>query len=248
MDAGKYSIRSVCVEEARKKKAAGEYGEMIGMVDHLVKENNGRPLDYSGAKLLVEAHKAKYSTLRKKWLALPDVVEDDDGKKRREEIKSDMIGHCEGFINMLVKHAIPRADTSTGADASIVKVILLRSLGDFHRYVAELKAGCSVSEEEARRAYEQAQEIARNHLKPISKERLILALNFFALCKDELEANLIIKEAFYEAYEYKFNGKNGDVKIPDTLFSMWEKIKERDPDVKELSFTIHEYCSSCAPR
>ncbi|GAB2271401.1 hypothetical protein Dimus_006240 [Dionaea muscipula] len=243
-----YLTRDDCVDGAWLTKDANRYQDMIKFVDHLVTllGTQGRPLYYYEAMLLADAYKTVHSSLRESRQALmqdEDVVseffrEGSPSKHvlavrsyREKIIEPEMIDLCERFINMLDVHLIPSAVSWT------VKVIYLSLLGDFHRYVAEvLVRNRSLAAREARLAYKQAQEIARDHLKPTDDERLFLALKFSTLYKlmnQPVKACLIIKKAFHEARNYVEMDlkRRYDEKLWKIMLIMWEKLEALNPHV-----------------
>lgn len=120
-------------------------------------------------------------------------------KDYRARIENELSGVCGGILSLLDSHLIPSAASSES------KVFYLKMKGDYHRYLAEFKAGDErkAAADSTMAAYKEAQDIALAHLAPTHPIRLGLALNFsvyyYEILNSSEKACAMAKQAFEEA-------------------------------------------------
>ncbi|KAG9129683.1 hypothetical protein Leryth_017762, partial [Lithospermum erythrorhizon] len=120
-------------------------------------------------------------------------------KEYRNKIEKELSQICDGILNLLDAKLVPSAASGDS------KVFYLKMKGDYHRYLAEFKAGAERKEaaECTLTAYKAAQDIANAELPPTHPIRLGLALNFsvfyYEILNSPDRACSLAKQAFDEA-------------------------------------------------
>jgi len=118
----------------------------------------------------------------------------------RRKIQKQVESVCLDLQDLLDKYLIPNADATDS------KVFYLKMLGDYLRYMAETKEGdedFGLIVEDSRKAYQQAFDIATQHMLPTDPIRLGLVLNFsvfyFEIANAAPEASALAKQAYEDA-------------------------------------------------
>ncbi|KAE8685757.1 14-3-3 protein 10 [Hibiscus syriacus] len=120
-------------------------------------------------------------------------------KEYRSKIESELSDVCASILTLLESNLIP------SATASESKVFYLKMKGDYHRYLAEFKAGDErkAAADNIMLSYKAAQNIALADLAPTHPIRLGLALDFslfyYEILNQSDKACSMAKRAFEEA-------------------------------------------------
>ena len=95
--------------------------------------------------LLSVAYKNVIGSLRAAWRIVSSIEQKEESRKNEEhatlvkgyrsKVETELSSVCEGILKLLDSHLIP------SAAASESKVFYLKMKGDYHRYMAEFKAG-----------------------------------------------------------------------------------------------------------
>jgi 14-3-3 protein epsilon len=95
-------------------------------------------------------------------------------KEYRGAVETELQGLCDTVLASLNDSLIPNADTAES------KVFYHKMKGDYYRYIAEFAEGDQKSDaaDRARKAYEDAEKVAKDDLAVTNPIRLGLALNF----------------------------------------------------------------------
>ncbi|OAY72616.1 14-3-3 protein 6 [Ananas comosus] len=138
----------------------------------------GEELTVEERNLLSVAYKNVIGARRASWRIVSSIEQKEEGRGNqdhvaaihayRARIEAELTNICGGILRLLEARLVPSAAT---ADS---KVFYLKMKGDYHRYLAEFKAGAERKEaaENTLAAYKAAQ------LAPTHPIRLGLALNF----------------------------------------------------------------------
>ncbi|KAH7566850.1 hypothetical protein JRO89_XS08G0244800 [Xanthoceras sorbifolium] len=177
--------REQFVYMAKLAEQAERYEEMVSFMESLVTSSTpATELTVEERNLLSVAYKNVIGSLRAAWRIVSSIEQKEEGRKNEEhvalvkeyrsKVETELTGVCGGILKLLDSHLVP------SAVANESKVFYLKMKGDYHRYLAEFKAGDErkAAAEETMLAYKAAQDIAQSDLAPTHPIRLGLALNF----------------------------------------------------------------------
>jgi 14-3-3 protein epsilon len=167
---------------AKLAEQAERYDEMAKYMEQVGKAEN--ELSVEERNLLSVAYKNAVGSRRAAWRIITSVEQkeksknnEDNAKYAKEycqKVEKELDEICETILNLLDGNLITKATTGES------KVFYQKMKADYHRYLAEFKDGADKSKaaENARKAYEEAQEVATKDLAVTHPIRLGLALNF----------------------------------------------------------------------
>merc|ERR1712216_392454 len=153
-----------------------KYMEQVGKAEN--------ELSVEERNLLSVAYKNAVGSRRAAWRIITSVEQkeksknnEDNAKYAKEycqKVEKELDEICETILNLLDGNLITKATTGES------KVFYQKMKADYHRYLAGFKDGADKSKaaENARKAYEEAQEVATKDLAVTHPIRLGLALNF----------------------------------------------------------------------
>merc|ERR1719188_2458083 len=139
--------------------------------------------------LLSVAYKNAVGSRRAAWRIITSVEQKEKGKGNEEQAKyakeycskveAELQKICDQILVLLDKNLIPKASTGES------KVFYQKMKADYYRYIAEFSDGDAKAKaaENARKAYEEAANVAEKDLAVTHPIRLGLALNFSVLPK-----------------------------------------------------------------
>ncbi|KAL5753354.1 hypothetical protein ACOSP7_023531 [Xanthoceras sorbifolium] len=202
--------REQFVYMAKLAEQAERYEEMVSFMESLVTSSTpATELTVEERNLLSVAYKNVIGSLRAAWRIVSSIEQKEEGRKNEEhvalvkeyrsKVETELTGVCGGILKLLDSHLVP------SAVANESKVFYLKMKGDYHRYLAEFKAGDErkAAAEETMLAYKAAQDIAQSDLAPTHPIRLGLALNFsvfyYEILNSSEKACSMAKQAFEEA-------------------------------------------------
>jgi len=134
--------------------------------------------------LLSVAYKNAVGSRRASWRIVSSVEQKEHSKKNtqnaelareyREQVEKELNAICEEILDLLKKHLIKDSTPGEG------KVFYYKMQGDYCRYIAEFSdgEGKKKSADNAKMAYDEAMEVAKDQLPVTHPIRLGLALNF----------------------------------------------------------------------
>ncbi|KAB5568748.1 hypothetical protein DKX38_002541 [Salix brachista] len=170
---------------AKLAEQAERYEEMVQFMEKLVVGNTPvGELNVEERNLLSVAYKNVIGSLRAAWRIVSSIEQKEEGRKNEEhvvlvkeyrsKVENELSDICASILRLLDSNLIP------SATASESKVFYLKMKGDYHRYLAEFKAGDerNAAAEDTMLSYKAAQDIASADLAPTHPIRLGLALNF----------------------------------------------------------------------
>ncbi|KAK0604260.1 hypothetical protein LWI29_013873 [Acer saccharum] len=202
--------REQFVYMAKLAEQAERYEEMVSFMESLVTSATpASELTVEERNLLSVAYKNVIGSLRAAWRIVSSIEQKEEGRKNEEhvslvkeyrsKVETELTGVCGSILKLLDSHLVP------SAAANESKVFYLKMKGDYHRYLAEFKAGDErkAAAEETMLAYKAAQDIAQADLAPTHPIRLGLALNFsvfyYEILNSSEKACSMAKQAFEEA-------------------------------------------------
>lgn len=193
--------RNQCVSLAKLGEQSKRYKEMVCIMQRLVvlvsSSSSNAELTVEERNLLSVAYKNTIGPLRTAWQTLSSIEQQEEGRRQNEDrmalvkqyrhgVEKELLEVGGDVLGMLEKYLVPSASTSE------VKVFYLKMKGDYHRYLAEIKAAGSHERKEAAeetlRAYKSAEDIAAADLSPAHPTRVALALNFCVFYHEILNA------------------------------------------------------------
>ncbi|GAB2283238.1 14-3-3-like protein GF14 kappa, variant 2 [Dionaea muscipula] len=196
---------------AKLAEQAERYEEMVQFMEKLVVSStaSGSEPTVEERNLLSVAYKNVIGSLRAAWRIVSSIEQKEESRRNddnvavikdyRSKVEAELSDVCASILKLLDSHLLPSATTSEG------KVFYLKMKGDYHRYLAEFKAGSERKQaaEETMISYRAAQDIALIDLAPTHPIRLGLALNFSVFYYEILDASdkacSMAKQAFEEA-------------------------------------------------
>jgi 14-3-3 protein epsilon len=207
---GETLTRDQHVYLAKLTEQAERYEEMVQYMEKLVTMSTpAGELTVEERNLLSVAYKNVVGSLRAAWRIVSSIEQKEEGRKNEEhvvlvktyrsKVDEELSVVCAGILKLLDSHLIPSAVSSES------KVFYLKMKGDYHRYMAEFKAGDErkTAAEDTMLAYKAAQDIALVELAPTHPIRLGLALNFsvfyYEILNSSEKACSMAKQAFEEA-------------------------------------------------
>uniref|UniRef100_M4EIH1 14-3-3 domain-containing protein n=1 Tax=Brassica campestris TaxID=3711 RepID=M4EIH1_BRACM len=202
--------RDQYVYMAKLAEQAERYEEMVNFMEKLVTgATPSSELTVEERNLLSVAYKNVIGSLRAAWRIVSSIEQKEESRKNEEhvalvkdyrsKVETELSSVCEGILKLLEENLIP------SAAASESKVFYLKMKGDYHRYMAEFKAGeeRKAAAEDTMVAYKAAQDIAAADMAPTHPIRLGLALNFsvfyYEILNSSDKACDMAKQAFEEA-------------------------------------------------
>lgn len=141
-----------------------------------------------------------------------------DATAYRKEIEREMQTLCHSVLDLLTKELLPKATTAEA------QVTFFKSLGDFHRYLAEITDGKEKTDEtrSAKEAYEKGTRIAEESLKVTDAVRLGLALNhavfLYEVMRSPTESVRVGRKAYEDSVREIDN--MGEETIKDSILVM----------------------------
>jgi 14-3-3 protein epsilon len=189
---------------AKLAEQAERYDEMVSCMKKVVKSNP--ELSVEERNLLSVAYKNVIGSRRASWRIISSIEQKEESKGNENNVKVikeykktvqvELSGICQDILSLLDDALIPEAKTGEA------KVFFLKMKGDYHRYFAEIDAGEN-QKTNALDAYNNASDIANQHLAPTHPIRLGLALNFsvfyYEILKNPEKGCSLAKTAFDEA-------------------------------------------------
>jgi len=201
-------IRPNLMHMARLAEIAERYDDMRDFMKQLVVGKQGsissleRDLLSVAYKHSVGAHRNAHRTLQAIG-SKKDKYDDEDKAaidEYRKKIQKQVESVCVDLQGLLDQYLIPCAEEVDS------KVFYLKMLGDYLRYMAETKDGDEDFKpivENSRKAYQQAFDLATQHMLPTDPIRLGLVLNFsvfyFEIANAAPEATSLAKQAYEDA-------------------------------------------------
>jgi len=201
--------REECVFMAKLAEQAERYDEMVEEVRKIAKMVKDQQLSVEERNLLSVAYKNVIGSRRASWRIVSSIEHKEESKGNtdhvvrirnyRAVIEKELADICNNILGLLDEHLIPTAMNGES------KVFYLKMKGDYHRYLAEFKAGADKKESAdlTLNAYKEAQDIALMELAPTHPIRLGLALNFsvfyYEILNSPERACHLAKQAFDEA-------------------------------------------------
>ncbi|PKU65976.1 14-3-3-like protein GF14 kappa [Dendrobium catenatum] len=210
MEVGHALTREQYVYLAKLAEQAERYDEMARFMEDMVKLTPAfGEFTVEERNLFSVAYKNLVGARRAAWRIVSSIEQKEENRRNddhaalvkdyRARIENELSGVCGGILSLLDSHLIPSAASSES------KVFYLKMKGDYHRYLAEFKAGDErkAAADSTMAAYKEAQDIALAHLAPTHPIRLGLALNFsvyyYEILNSSEKACAMAKQAFEEA-------------------------------------------------
>ncbi|WCJ18773.1 14-3-3-like protein [Euphorbia peplus] len=204
------SPREDNVYMAKLAEQAERYEEMVQFMEKVVFSTpESEELTVEERNLLSVAYKNVIGARRASWRIISSIEQKEESrgntdhvaaiKEYRSKIENELSEICGGILKLLDEKLVPAAGSGDS------KVFYLKMKGDYHRYLAEFKAGNERKEaaENTLNAYKAAQDIANSELAPTHPIRLGLALNFsvfyYEILNSPDRACNLAKQAFDEA-------------------------------------------------
>jgi len=185
------------------------YQDMCKFLHKLVetKCESKEALSNEERNLLSVGFKNVVGTMRQSWRMITqggfDNIDNDTLDKYKELIEKELEETCKEVIDLLEKTTEVARDVSDD-EAKENLVFYLKMSGDYYRYLSEFKP-VETHQKTAEKYYQEAIELANEHLPETHPTRLGLALNFSVCCYEILDqkeyACKIAKEAFDSAIE-----------------------------------------------
>ena len=131
---------------AKLAEQAERYEEMVEFMEKVTASaTEGEELTVEERNLLSVAYKNVIGARRASWRIVSSIEQKEESRGNedrvaairdyRSKIESELTSICNGILKLLDTHLIP------SASASDSKVFYLKMKGDYHRYLAEFKAG-----------------------------------------------------------------------------------------------------------
>ncbi|KAJ8500701.1 hypothetical protein OPV22_011253 [Ensete ventricosum] len=196
---------------AKLAEQAERYDEMAGFMEKLAREYtpSSGELTVEERNLCSVAYKNLVGARRASWRIISSIEQKEEGRRNedhaaharayRTRVEAELWSICGRILALLDSHLVPSAATGES------KVFYLKMKGDYHRYIAEFKAGeeRKAAADDTMSAYKAAQDIALADLPPTHPIRLGLALNFsvfyYEILNSSEKACSMAKQAFEEA-------------------------------------------------
>jgi len=180
---------------AKLAESAERFEDMCDIMATLVKETPGE-LDVEQRNLLSVAFKNVVGSRRASIRHLLNEVDDAMQDTFKSQIQDELNEICNTIINLLDEELIPSCKDHEA------KVFYKKMGGDYYRYLAEC-LDTKHAKDKAKEFYEQANEIAEEHLEATHPIRLGLALNYsvclYEIIQQKEQACQLAKKAFDEA-------------------------------------------------
>jgi len=234
---------------AKIAEAAERYNDMCEFLHKLVKMKSDKKenLSVDERNLLSVAYKNVVGTKRQSWRMLTQGNFDELDKSQMTAytsiVEKELEKVCEEVIELLkLTTTVVKDLETTGDDRKEDLVFYLKMSGDYHRYLSEFMPNAEHNTT-AEKFYQEATEIAKEHLPETHPTRLGLALNFSVCCYEILDkkeyACEIAKTAFDSAIEKLDNLNDSSYKdstlimqlLRDNL-TLWTSEKEDAQDAE----------------
>lgn len=198
--------RDCYVSLAKTAEAAERYTDMCSFMREMITGCDAN-LNEEERNLLSVAYKNVIGVKRMSWRTLKggsespvSDVEQALTTKYTDQVEQELKDCCDDVLGLLKNHLVPAAAKDT--EDSTASVFYLKMAGDYFRYRAE-SSDTQEDKQAAGDYYDQAYELAKQHLKPTHPIRLGLALNYsvchYEILKNPKEACELAKQAFDEA-------------------------------------------------
>jgi len=189
---------------AKLAEKAERYDDMCKYLTEVVnsKTTRGKPLLEDERNLLSVAFKNVVGGLRSSWRTLNS---DKDGSntllpRYSDIVEQELEDKCKEVISLLENKL-----TKNLTEDKDSLVFFKKMCGDYFRYLAEFRDTSEEYKEKARDNYQEAYDLAKEHLPETHPTRLGLALNFsvchYEILKNHAEACRLAKTAFDEAIQ-----------------------------------------------
>lgn len=198
--------RRKLVERARLAEEAERWEDMVGFMKTLVQQ--GSDLSVDERNLLANAYKNYIGAKRLAWRVMASIEQNIDVTSRKRDlskeyklkIENELRVSCNEILGLTEKHLMSTIDTEN-------QVFYLKMQGDYYRYLSEFTSDTASDHvfENAKMAYAQGYELARENLPPAHPLRLGLALNFSVFHYEILESPEVACEM---AKENLLNGED----------------------------------------
>jgi len=234
---------------AKIAEAAERYNDMCEFLHKLVKMKSSKKenLSVDERNLLSVAYKNVVGTKRQSWRMLTQGNFDELDKSQMQAytgiVEKELEKVCEEVIELLKLTTKVVKDQEDGDDDRKEDLVFyLKMSGDYHRYLSEFMPNAEHNTT-AEKFYQEATEIAKEHLPETHPTRLGLALNFSVCCYEILDkkeyACEIAKTAFDSAIEKLDNLNDSSYKdstlimqlLRDNL-TLWTSEKEDAQDAE----------------
>lgn len=181
--------RRKLVERARLAEEAERWEDMVGFMKMLVQQ--GSDLSVDERNLLANAYKNYIGAKRLAWRVMTSIEQNIDVTSRKRDlskeyklkIENELRVSCNEILGLIEKHLMSTIDTEN-------QVFYLKMQGDYNRYLSEFTSDTASDHvfENAKMAYAQGYELARENLPPAHPLRLGLALNYSVFHYEILES------------------------------------------------------------
>lgn len=206
MDSDKLEALSQAAE------AAERYEDMVQVMNALVsrKIEKNEKLTSDVRNLLSVAYKNVVGAKRSSWRMLNEDMTFDVKasilETFKKQVEQELQATCEEVLAILKKLSDQNKARLEEADADFeCQVFYLKMIGDYYRYLTEAFRENEDYKKSCNKYYDEAMDLAKEHLEATHPTRLGLALNF-SVCHYEIleqkdDACKLAKEAFDEAIE-----------------------------------------------
>eukprot|EP00933_Yihiella_yeosuensis_P041300 TRINITY_DN356_c0_g1_i5.p2 TRINITY_DN356_c0_g1~~TRINITY_DN356_c0_g1_i5.p2 ORF type:complete len:239 (+),score=74.19 TRINITY_DN356_c0_g1_i5:311-1027(+) len=201
------SARDKSVYFAKLAEQAERYDEMA---DHMKDVGNaGEALSVEERNLLSVAYKNAVGSRRAAWRIITSVQQKEESKGNAgnaafakeycTKVENELQTICDTILALLKDKLIPKAD---GGES---KVFYQKMMADYYRYIAEFRSDAAkqAAAESARKAYQEAADVAEKDLAVTHPIRLGLALNYsvfqYEVLNEPEKACEMARKAFEDA-------------------------------------------------
>lgn len=203
--------RDQLISKAKLAEQAERYDDMASAMKEVTMQG-GDPLTTEERNLLSVAYKNIVGAKRSSWRVISSIEQKTAEKqvlanRYRVTIEEELNNVCKEVLELLDNHLISKAVASAGEDSLKAEsaVFYLKMQGDYYRYLAEVAATDDKAAvvEKANKAYADAFQHSKDHLKATNPIRLGLALNYsvfhYEIRSEPDEACKLAKDAFDQA-------------------------------------------------
>jgi len=190
----------------RVSEMAERYEDMCYFVKKLVQKKSEAKQDLTleERNLLSVAFKNVVGSKRASWRTLSPDTEDDIDKallaQYRKVVETELENKCKEILSILSEYLIPHVKGKKDE----TEVFYLKMAADYYRYLCEFNSAKKHTEA-AHKYYQEAWDVAKDHLAEVHPTRLGLALNFsvchYEILKNSAAACELAKKAFDEAID-----------------------------------------------
>ncbi len=187
----------------------GRYEDMVGHMKDIIAMESEDGLTIEERSLLSVAYKNVIGARRASWRVTYGLEQRYGGEGKadlvrltseyRKNIESELVKFCTEVLELVDTRLLPKAKTAE------FKVFYLKMKGDCYRYQAEIFTSSTADDkkevsENAQKAYEEAEKIAKVELKSTDPTRLGLTLNFsvflYEILHQQQRACQVAQESF----------------------------------------------------